>query len=342
MSTTSVSHPDSYVAFAFTEVNGGLERIVVPWKDPQPGQVVVKVLACGICGSDEGVKSQLFQGGLPRVPGHEIIGEIVTIHPSETNWKIGQRVGGGWHGSHCGHCNNCRDGELLICKSGKANGVHIDGGYAEYATLYTEALVRVPDDMDPAEAAPMVCAGVTTFNSLRNMDIRPGETVAVQGIGGLGHLAIQFSRAMGYRTVALSSSPHKKGLAEELGAHHYIDGSQVDQAQALQELGGAKVIMCTAPHPKVIQTLLGGLAVGGQLLLLALPSGAIQVDILQMCFSKLSIRAWPAGTAKDSEETIDFARLTNIHPMIEKFPLEKAKEAFENLSKARFRAVLIP
>ncbi|KAI0782150.1 GroES-like protein [Abortiporus biennis] len=339
---TPVSHPDSYIAYAFTEVNGKLNKITLPWKEPEIGQVVVKVLACGVCGSDEGVQTQLFPGGLPRVPGHEIIGDIVSVHSSEKHWKVGQRVGGGWHGGHCTSCDSCRVGDFCICRNQAINGVTIDGGYAEYTTLRSEAVVSVPEEIDPAEAAPMLCAGITTFNSLRHMDVRSGEIVAVQGIGGLGHFALQFARAMGFHTVALSSSPSKKALAEQLGAHTYIDGSKVDQAKALQELGGAKVIMCTAPNPQVIQNLVSGLAVGGQLLLLALPSEPIHVNVVEMCISRLSIRGWPSGHAKDSEETIAFARQAGIHTKVERFPLEKAQAAYDHRAKARFRAVLIP
>ncbi|KAI0782627.1 GroES-like protein [Abortiporus biennis] len=337
-----MSHPSTYTAYAFKEVGGKLEKVDVAWKDPEHGQVIIKVLACGVCGSDEGVQTQLFPGGLPRVPGHEVIGDIVSVHPSEQRWKVGDRVGGGWHGGHCTFCEPCRVGDFCLCKNQAINGVTMDGGYAEYTTLRSEAVISVPREIDPAEAAPVLCAGITTFNSLRHMNVSPGEIVAVQGIGGLGHFAIQFAHAMGYKTVALSSSPAKAQLAKDLGAHEYIDGSKVDQAKALQELGGAKVIMCTAPNPKVIQTLIGGLATDGTLLLLALPHEDINVNILRMCTYRLSIRGWPSGHAKDTEDAISFARQAGVHTFVERFPLEKAQEAYDHRAKARFRAVLIP
>ncbi|EMD42277.1 hypothetical protein CERSUDRAFT_110805 [Gelatoporia subvermispora B] len=335
------AHPKSYKAFAFTEVGGPLKEVQVEWKDPQPGEIVVKVLACGVCASDEAVKYQVIPTGLPRIPGHEIVGNVVAVGPGETVWKVGERVGGGWHGGHCSACERCRAGDYICCEKEDINGVLRDGGYAEYATLRSEAVAKVPEDLDPAEAAPLLCAGITTFNSLRNMTARPPDYVAVQGIGGLGHLAIQFARAMGFRVIALSSSDAKKELAHSLGAHIYLDGSKVDQAAELQKLGGARVIMCTAPNPKVIQSLVPALAVNGELLLLAL-CDEITVAPAPMITKRLSIRGWPSGTARDSEDTVKFVQAHGIKCMVQKFPLEKAQEAYEHRGSAKFRAVIVP
>ncbi|EMD42299.1 hypothetical protein CERSUDRAFT_129868 [Gelatoporia subvermispora B] len=279
--------------------------------------------------------------GLPRVPGHEIIGDVVAVHPGETLWKVGDRVGAGWHGGHCGVCAHCRRGDFICCGKATANGIFVDGGYAEYTTLRTEACARIPDDIDPAEAAPQLCAGITVFNSLRNMTCQPPDYVAVQGIGGLGHLAIQFARAMGFRVIALSSGSAKEELARKLGAHIYLDGSKVDQAAELQKLGGARVIMCTAPNPRIIESLVPGLSVNGELLLLALCDD-IKISPSDLIMKRASIRGWPSGHAKDDEDTIAFAIAQGVKCMVDKFPLEKAQEAYDHRGSARFRAVLIP
>ncbi|KAH8093848.1 GroES-like protein [Cristinia sonorae] len=338
----TVSHPTSYTAYAFTEKGGDLEKVTKQWKDPEQNQVVVKVLACGVCGSDVLVENQRLGSGLPKVPGHEIVGDVVAVHSSERQFKIGDRVGSGWHGSHCGTCKFCRSGDFNVCENEEIDGVTIDGGYAQYVTLRTEAVAWIPKDLDPAETAPLLCAGVTTFNSLRNMDAKPGDLVAIQGIGGLGHLAIQFSRAMGFRTVALSHSEAKKDLARQLGAIAYIDSSKQDTVEELQKMGGAKVIMCTAPHTKVIEGLIPGLTVAGQLLMLALPEEKATIDLSALITKRLSIRGWPSGSAKDSEECVAFAKQMGIKCMVQKFPLDKAREAYEHRDSARFRGVIVP
>ncbi|OCH95688.1 GroES-like protein [Obba rivulosa] len=338
---SSADHPNTYKAYAFTEKGGQLQEVQVEWKDPQPGEIIVKVLACGVCAGDEIVKGQEMPTGLPRVPGHEIVGNVVAVAPGELVWKAGQRVGAGWHGGHCGVCNQCRSGDFICCEKEDINGIFRDGGYAEYVTLRSEVCARIPEDIDPAEAAPLLCAGVTTFNSLRNMTAQPPDYVAVQGIGGLGHLAIQFARAMGFRVVALSSSSAKESLSLKLGAHLYLDGSKVDQAGELQKLGGARVIMCTAPNAKVIQSLVPALAVNGELLLLAV-CDEIAINPVPLVNKRLSIRGWPAGSAKDDEECIIFAQAHGIKCMVERFPLEKAQEAYEHRGSAKFRAVIVP
>ncbi|KAI0635834.1 GroES-like protein [Trametes polyzona] len=340
--TSSLPHPDSYIAYAFTEAGGGLHKITVPWKDPGANHVVVKVLACGVCGSDAVIPDGLYPTTFPRIPGHEIVGEVVAIPPTEKVWKLGQRVGGGWHGGHCHTCPRCRVGDYITCEHEDINGVLRDGGYAEYATLRSEAVIAIPDGMDPVQAAPLLCAGITVYNSLRHMNVTPPDYVAVQGIGGLGHLGLQVANAMGYRAIALSSGPSKETLARELGAVEYIDGSKVDQAAALKALGGAKVIMCTAPNPDIMQKLLPGLAIDGTLLFIALETKPITISPVSLIGGRFSIRGWPSGHAVDTEACLTFAKAHNIKCMTEVFPLDKAQEAYNHRSSARFRAVIVP
>ncbi|KZT12826.1 GroES-like protein [Laetiporus sulphureus 93-53] len=339
---SSASHPATYKAYAFLEKGGNLEPIDVKWKDPQPGEIVVKVLACGVCASDEIAKHQFFPTvTYPRIPGHEVVGDVAAVHPTDKVWKVGQRVGSGWHGGHCSVCERCRAGDFSMCSNQLVNGIGQDGGYAQYVTLKTESIISVPEDMDPKEAAPVLCAGLTAFNSIRHMNATPPDLVAVQGIGGVGHLALQVAKAMGFRTIALSSNSAKKDLATELGAQYYFDGSQVDQAEELQKLGGAKLIVCTAPNPEIIQALVGGLAVDGELLILAL-TGNATIPLLPFVGKRLTLRAWNTGTPKDGEDTLEFVRTTGIKCMVQTFPLEKAQEAYDHRSSAKFRAVLIP
>jgi len=338
----TVSHPSSYTAYAFKEKGGKLVKVTKEWKDPEVNQVIVKVLACGVCGSDVLVENQRLGTGLPKVPGHEIVGDVVAVHPSEKQFKVGDRVGSGWHGSHCGICKFCRSGDFNVCENEQIDGVTLDGGYAEYVTLQSEAVCWIPKDLDPAETAPLLCAGVTTFNSLRHMSTKPGDIVAVQGIGGLGHLAVQFARAMGFRTVALSHSDAKRDLAHKLGAIAYIDSSKQDIVQELQKMGGANVIMCTAPQANMMQGLIPGLTVGGQLLILALAEDESTINLSSLITKRLSIRGWPSGSAKDSEECVEFAKHMGIKCMVERFPLDKAQEAFEHRDTARFRGVVVP
>lgn len=339
---SSVPHPKIYSAYGFTKKGGPLEPITFDWKDPQPGEIVVKVFACGVCASDEAAKHQGVPAvRYPIVPGHEIVGEVAAIPSTESKWKLGHVVGSGWHGGHCHLCAACRVGDYMMCEKQDVNGILRHGGYAQYVTLRTEAVCAVPDGMDPAEVAPLFCAGVTMFNGLRNMSARPPDYVAIQGIGGLGHLGIQFAKAMGYRPIALSSSDAKEELSKTLGAEVYVDGSKVDQAEALQELGGAKLIMCTAPNADVIRTLLPGLAVGGELCVVAL-TGEAPINLGALVTKRLSVRGWPSGVAPDSEDCVKFAKVHGIRTMVQKFPLEKAEEAYNHRSTARFRAVIIP
>ncbi|THG94805.1 hypothetical protein EW026_g6733 [Hermanssonia centrifuga] len=337
-----MSHPQTYVVYRFEEKDGDLKRAEVAWQDPKAGEVIVKVLACGVCGTDDHVRAGMFPTPFPRVPGHEIVGDIVAVPEGETVYKVGDRVGSGWHGGQCGRCDNCGAGDFIVCEKQDINGVFRDGGYAEYTALRVEALTRVPTDMDPAEVAPLFCAGVTTFNAIRNMKIRAGEIAAVQGIGGLGHLAIQYCRAMGFRTVALSSGASKEELARKLGAHDYIDGSKVDAAKALQDMGGAKVIVATAPSSGSIQKLLPGLGLEGQLLILGISDDVTTINFTSLIAKRQSIIGWPAGTAKDADDTIKFSRLQNVNCMVERFPLDKAQEAYDHKTSAKFRAVIVP
>lgn len=338
-----MSLPKSYKAYAFTEKGGKLQPVTVSWKDPGENQVVLKVLACGVCAGDEVPKEQLMPTGLPRIPGHEIVGDIASIHPSVKAFKIGDRVGAGWHGGHCFNCEGCRSGDFVTCNQDRPfTGIFVDGGYAEYVTVRAEALVRIPEGLDPVEAAPLLCAGITTFGGLLHAGLKPGDTVAIQGIGGLGHLAIQFANKMGYRTIALSSSPSKREASLELGAVEYLDSSQVNQAAELQKLGGAKAILACAPNAESFRMLLGGLGNDGSLIILSVPHEEFKVSAILMIMKRLSIRAWGAGGPHEMEKCLEFSKQQGIKTLVETFPLDKAQEAFDRRSTARFRAVIVP
>ncbi|KAI0732756.1 GroES-like protein [Fomitopsis betulina] len=339
----TASHPKTYKAFAFFEKAGSLRSITVDWKDPTPGEVVVKVLACGVCASDEMVKADFFQNQVyPRVPGHEIIGDVVAIGKGEQLWKVGDRVGAGWHGGHCGSCTRCRIGDFVTCSISASCPTGGDGGYAEYATLRSESLASIPKDMEPAEIAPHLCAGVTTFNALRHVHCTPPSTVAIQGIGGLGHLAIQFARKLGFRTIALSTSTSKRELALSLGAHEFISGTPVEQAQGLQAIGGARVILCTAPDAEAMSALVGGLDYDGELVVVGASGAPVSVPVVSLLTKRIAVRGWPYGTGTDCEHTVQFARTNDVKVMVEQFPLDRAQDAFDRVASARFRAVIVP
>jgi D-arabinose 1-dehydrogenase-like Zn-dependent alcohol dehydrogenase len=336
--------PKTFKALQAAEVKAELKLADVELVEPKEGEILIKVEACGVCHSDHAVLSGDF-GPLAHpnlILGHEIVGHVVAVGPGEKKWKVGQRVGGGWHGGHDGVCRSCNRGVFQCCENEAVNGVSRDGGYGQYATLRTEATVKVPDGMDAAAAAPLLCAGVTVFNGIRQMNIIAGGTVAIQGLGGLGHLALQYSRKMGYRTVALSRDDSKKDFATKLGATDYLDGSKGDAGEELQKLGGADLIVVTAPNPKIIAGLVGGLAPLGKLLILA-PVGDVTVNTVPMILKGQSVHGWPSGHALDSEEAIAFAQTQGVECMVEKFPLSKWKDAFEAMvtSKVRFRAVLM-
>jgi D-arabinose 1-dehydrogenase-like Zn-dependent alcohol dehydrogenase len=311
--------------------------------EPGAGQVRIKVDACGICHSDMMVKEGQWPGlQYPRVPGHEIAGRIDALGTGVTQWKVGQRVGVGWHGGHCFHCEQCRRGDFILCQFEKITGFSHDGGYAEFMISPAEAVAAMPDDLSAEEAAPLMCAGITVFNSLRHAGATAGDVVAVQGVGGLGHLAIQYAQRMGFATVALGRGRDKEPLALKLGAGRYIDSGASDPAAELQKLGGAKVIVATAPDAKSISSIVPGLAPGGKLLLIAAAMEPIAISAIDLIGGRRSVQGWPAGTAKDSEDTLRFSALAKVHPMIEKYPLAKVKEAYDRMAtgKARFRVVL--
>jgi propanol-preferring alcohol dehydrogenase len=309
-----------------------------------PGQVRIKVEACGICHSDALVKGGGFPGlALPRIPGHEIAGRVDAVGAGVTAWKAGDRVGVGWHGGHCFECVPCRHGLFLNCEKAKITGISFDGGYAEYAVVPEEAVARIPEKLDAVAAGPLLCAGLTTYNALRHSGARPGDTVAVQGIGGLGHLAIQFAVRMGFRTVALSRGADKEELARQLGAHDYVDTQKVSAAEGLQKLGEADLVLATAPHADAINGTVDGLKPRGKLLIVAAPFEPIKVSVFSLLSGK-SVAGWPSGSSIDSEETMSFSALTGVRPKTEVFKLERAEEAFAKVmeNRIRFRAVLVP
>jgi D-arabinose 1-dehydrogenase-like Zn-dependent alcohol dehydrogenase len=330
-------------AVQISKPGGNFEVVDRPIPQPGRGQVRIKVEACGICHSDALVKEGHWPGvQYPRVPGHEIGGRIDALGADVTLWKPGQRVGVGWHGGHCFQCDACRRGDFALCQFGKITAITFDGGYAEYMVAPAEAVAAMPDDLPTDEAAPLLCAGITVYNSLRNSGARSGDLVAVQGIGGLGHLGIQYARRMGFRTVAIGRGGDKEALARKLGAHEYVDTSAGAPAEALQKLGGAQVILATAPDSKSMSALVDGLAGNGKLLIVGAGMESLTVTPLQLIGGRKSIQGWPGGTAKDSEDTLRFSSLTGVRPMIERYPLEKAAEAYDQMisGRARFRVVL--
>jgi D-arabinose 1-dehydrogenase-like Zn-dependent alcohol dehydrogenase len=325
------------------EANGPFELVERDIPNPDAGQVLIKVQACGVCHSDSVTKLGLFPGiKYPRVPGHEVVGLIEKIGARVPNWKAGQRVGVGWYGGHCGHCPSCRRGDFVTCANAQIPGISYDGGYADYMVAPFEALAAVPDELKAADAAPLLCAGITTFNSLRNSGARPGDTVAVLGVGGLGHLGVQFAAKMGCRTVAVARGADKEPLAKKLGAHVYIDSTKQDVAAELTKMGGARTILSTVTDAKTMSSVIGGLAVGGKLILLGVSAEPVEVSTVQMVLARRSVQGWPSGTSIDSEDTLNFSVLSNIRPMIETMPLERAVEAYDRMMSgaARFRMVL--
>jgi D-arabinose 1-dehydrogenase-like Zn-dependent alcohol dehydrogenase len=322
---------------------GDFEVVERPIPEPRRDQVRIKVEACGICHSDVLTKEGYWSGiQYPRIPGHEIAGRIDAIGPDVTLWKPGQRVGVGWHGGHCFECEPCRRGDFINCKYQKITGIHFDGGYAEYMIVGSEAVASLPEDLSADDAAPLLCAGITVFNVLRNSGARAGDLVAVQGIGGLGHLGIQYARQMGFRTVAIGRGADKQALAKKLGAHEYIDNAAEDQAQALQKRGGANFVLATAPDSKSMSDLVNSLAPRGTLLVVGATFDPLTVTPVQLITGTKRIQGWASGTARDSEDTLNFSALSGVRPMVERYPLEKAADGYQQMlsGKARFRAVL--
>ena len=322
---------------------GRFELNEQPIPEPGRGCVRVKVQACGICHSDALTKDGSFPGIVyPRSPGHEIAGVIDAVGVDADPWKIADRVGVGWHGGHCGRCDSCRRGDFITCVKLQIPGISYDGGYSEYVCVPVEALAHIPDGMRAEDAAPLMCAGITTFNALRHSGAMPGDLVAIQGIGGLGHLGVQFANKFGFDTVAIGRGPDTKELAMKLGAHTYIDVATQDVSKQLTALGGARVILATAPDGKAMGTLIDGLGVDGKLVLIAATPEPFAVSSFQLLMARKSIEGWPSGTSKDSEDTLKFAAASGVRPMVETFPLDRVADAYEHMisGKVRFRAVL--
>jgi len=323
----------------------GAEFEIVEREIPKPGvgQVRIKVQACGVCHSDVLTKEGQWPGiQYPRVPGHEVAGIIDELGASVPAWKVGQRVGVGWHGGQDGTCPSCRRGDYRNCRNLKIPGISYDGGYEQYMVAPIEALVPIPETLSDTEAAPLLCAGITTFNALRHSGAMPGDLVAVQGVGGLGHLGIQFANKFGYKVAAIGRGSESATLAKKLGASVYIDSKATNSAQALQKLGGAQVILATAPSSKAMSELIDGLGPNGKLIVIGVAFDPIEVTPIQLISGSRSIQGWAAGTAADSEDTLRFAELTGVRPMIETYPLEKAAEAYARMlsGNAEFRVVL--
>jgi D-arabinose 1-dehydrogenase-like Zn-dependent alcohol dehydrogenase len=322
---------------------GAFQLVQKQFPDPGPGHVRMRVQACGVCHSDSLTKEGMWPGlQFPRVPGHEVAGVLDAVGPDVPVFKVGQRVGLGWHGGHCNYCNPCRRGDFILCENQLVSGINFDGGYADYVIAPANAIALVPDDLKDAEAGPLLCAGITTFNALRNSGARPGDTVAILGIGGLGHLAVQYAAKAGYRTVAVARGQDKGPLAKQLGAHIYIDSTTQDPAKELQKIGGANIILSTVTSAKALEWVIDGLAPAGKFIVVGAPDGPVVINPFPLILGRRTVAGWPAGSGMDSEDTLNFSALTGVKPMIETYPLEKAGEAYDRMmsGKARFRVVL--
>jgi D-arabinose 1-dehydrogenase-like Zn-dependent alcohol dehydrogenase len=325
-----------------TRPKGPWEIVERPVPAPGVGTVRVKVEACGICHSDSITKEGLFPGiQYPRVPGHEVVGVIDAVGAAVSGWQPGQRVGVGWNGGYCGYCDHCRRGEFFACVRSQTTGITYDGGYAEYMVAPASAVALMPTDLPATEAAPLMCAGLTTFNALRNSGARPGDLVAVLGLGGLGHLGVQYAAKMGFHTVGIARGKDKERLARQLGASIYIDSQAQDPAGELQKLGGAKVILATATSGDAMNAALGGLATSGSFVIVG-AAESLEVSPLFLLMGNRSVKGWYSGTSIDSQDTLAFSQQTGVRPMTETYPLERASEAYDRMmsGKARFRVVL--
>ena len=334
---------DTYRVVQATE-RGKLELAERPLTEPRPGQVRIRVEACGVCHSDAAtVEGWMPSLVFPRVPGHEAVGKIDAIGEGVSGWKIGQRVGVGYLGGHCGRCAQCRRGDFVSCLAQPISGVTSDGGYAEVLYADQNGLAAVPNELSSVDAAPLLCAGVTTFNALRNSPARPGDLVAIQGIGGLGHLGVQYARRMGFRVAAIARGEDKRALAEQLGAHHYIDSNAVDPAKSLRELGGAKVILATAVSSKAMSPLVSGLAPRGRMIVVGIDAVPLAISAAALVMGSRSIEGALTGSSIDNEDTLSFSVLQGVRPMIEAVPLEEAPQAYAKMmrNEARFRLVLV-
>ncbi|GFF59772.1 alcohol dehydrogenase [Aspergillus udagawae] len=336
-----MSLPQTYKRAVFKELGQLLTVEDAPLKLPGTRELLIKVEACGVCYSDMYSQYNGLGGGFPIVPGHEIIGKVAAVGSDVGDWNVGDRIGAGWHGGHDGTCKACKKGWFQMCDNTVVNGATKEGGYAEYCIIRAESAVHIPAHVDAATYAPILCAGLTVFNSIRNMSIKAGETVAVQGLGGLGHLAIQYAKHMGYRVIAISRGADKEGAARELGADDYIDSSQGDAGEQLAALGGAALAITTASTAEAITPLLKGLGILGKLLVLSFPR-KLTLDPTDLLKYGLSVQFWPSGHPSDAEEAIRFAENNNIKSVIEKFPLSQAQQAFDSIlsGKVRFRAVI--
>ena len=342
MATTRIAVAPMKVAL-ISKAGGDFEIVEREIPKPGPGQVLIKVHACGVCHSDVLTKEGAWPGiQYPRVPGHEVAGVIDELGSGVSSWKKGQRVGVGWHGGHDGTCRECRRGDFRNCRNERIAGISYDGGYQQYMVAPIEALAAIPDSLSDAEAAPLLCAGITTYNALRHSGALPGDLVAVQGIGGLGHLGVQFAQKFGYKVAAMGRGSANEKLAKKLGANVYIDSASTNAAEELQKLGGARVILATAPNSKAMSELIDGLGPNGKLIVIGAANDPIEVTPAQLIIGSRTIQGWASGTAADSEDTLNFAELTGVRPLIETYPLEKAAEAYARMlsGKAEFRVVL--
>ena len=329
-------------ALQVASAGGPFELVQKEFPSPGPGYVRIRVHTCGVCHSDTITKYGAFPIDYPRVPGHEVAGVIDEVGPDVPVFKAGQRVGLGWHGGHCNYCQQCRRGNFIVCENQQISGISYDGGYADYVIAPARVLALIPDDLTDLDAAPLMCAGVTTFNSLRNAGARLGDTVAVLGIGGLGHLGVQFAAKGGFHTVAVARGQDKGVLARELGAHDYIDSTSQDVAAELQKLGGADVILSTLTDAASLAVAVNGLAPKGRLIILGVPEKPFELNTIPMILGERGVIGWPSGTGMDSEDTLKFSVLTGVKPTIEIYPLEKAPDAYARMEsgKARFRVVI--
>jgi D-arabinose 1-dehydrogenase-like Zn-dependent alcohol dehydrogenase len=325
-----------------SRAGGPFEIVERDVPDPRAGEVRIRVQACGVCHSDSFVKNGGFGVQYPRVPGHEVAGVIDAVGPGIQPWSVGQRVAVGWHGGHCNRCEPCRRGDFMGCQNERITGITADGGYSEYMVTPVEGLALIPEALSPVEAGPLVCAGITTYNALRNSGARAGDLVAVLGLGGLGHLGVQFAARMGMKTVGIARGKDREALARKLGAQHYIDSEAQDLAAELTRLGGAKVILATLPSAHAMTAVFGGLGVNGRLLVIGADMEPLGIPPAAFIQKRLSISGWPSGTSIESQDTMAFCTLTGVRSMNETFPLQRVEEAYDRMmsAKARFRVVL--